>query len=86
MLISRYCEEEKYNEVKTRDVMKLSRKKRRGLQFELFKDVCVLFTATSFGVGFVPCMVWLCGGETITIWGSLGVVVTGIVLAVTNSF
>ncbi|KAJ4869889.1 Pentatricopeptide repeat (PPR) superfamily protein [Raphanus sativus] len=86
LLISRYCEEEKYNEVKTRDVMKLSRKKRRGLQFELFKDVCVLFTATSFGVGFVPCMVWLCGGETITIWGSLGVVVTGIVLAVTNSF
>ncbi|CAF2127126.1 unnamed protein product [Brassica napus] len=86
LLISRYCEEEKYNEVKTRDVMKLSRKKRRGLQFELFKDVCVLLTATSFGVGFVPCMVSLCGGETITVWGSLGVVVTGIVLAVTNSF
>ncbi|KAJ4898208.1 hypothetical protein Rs2_25002 [Raphanus sativus] len=50
LLISRYCEEEKYNEGKTRDVMKLSRKKRRGLQFELFKDVCVLFTATSFGL------------------------------------
>ncbi|KAJ0249467.1 Pentatricopeptide repeat-containing protein [Hirschfeldia incana] len=86
LLISRYCEEEKYNEVKTRDVMKSSRKKKRGLQFELFKDVFIMFTATSFGVGIVPCMVWLCGGETITIWGSLGVVVTGIVLAVTNSF
>ncbi|KAF8098865.1 hypothetical protein N665_0257s0075 [Sinapis alba] len=86
LLISRYCEDEKNNEVKTRDVMKLSRKKRRGLQFELFKDVCVMLTATSFGVGFVPCLVWLCGGETITVWSSLGVTVTGIVLAVTNSF
>ncbi|CAH8323312.1 unnamed protein product [Eruca vesicaria subsp. sativa] len=86
LLICRYCEEEKYNEVKTRDVMKLSRKKRRGLQFEITKDVCIVLMASTFGVGFVPCMVWLCGGETITIWGSLGVVVTGIILAVTNSF
>ncbi|KAF3511345.1 hypothetical protein F2Q69_00003255 [Brassica cretica] len=52
LLISRYCEEEKYNEVKTRDVMKLSRKKRRGLQFD-YRTNCFILLILVLGLALI---------------------------------
>ncbi|CAH2054067.1 unnamed protein product [Thlaspi arvense] len=83
LLLSRYCEEE-YNEVKAREVVKSMRKKRRLLQFEVFKDVSIVVMGTSLGAGFVPGTLWICGGEPSTLWVSLGLVIVAIAYAFTN--